>query len=154
MFTKILSIAIVGLSDKTFEEAPFPCGYLGDKSHKYIDNPLEINQDKKSISGPLLEHRDIHLVISAIKLEKFTEQETNHVENSQLVRALMQKVQDKQSNRYIGTTITFKFTNNVIKISCALSQAYVTLLRQAVIKMDLSGISHYQIPWTIEALPY
>lgn len=145
MFAKVLPIAIVGLSDNIFEEAPCPCGYLGDKSHKYTDNPLEINQDKKSISGPLLDHRDIHLVISAIKLKKFTEQETNHVENSQLVRALMQKVQDKQSNRYIGTTITFKFTNNVIKISCALSQEYVTLLRQAVIKMDLSGRTDFAL---------
>ncbi len=85
---------------------PCPCGYLGDKSHNCVCNPLQINRYKKKISGPLLDRIDIHLTSPAVKVEKLTEQDTNDVENSTIVRTRVQKARDKQNRRYRDTKIT------------------------------------------------
>ncbi len=167
------SFTIVGFPDKAVEEAkervrsairnsgadfpakcmliasqnPCPCGYLGDKTHRCICTSTQISRYKKKISGPLLDRIDIHLDIPAVKVEKLTEQDTKHVENSQTVKARVQKARDKQSKRYKGTSITSnaELTNKTIKIYCSLSDDCINLLRQAVTKMGLSGRAYYRI---------
>src|SRR6266568_3824865 len=126
---------------------PCPCGYLGDKSHQCTCTPTQISRYKKKISGPLLDRIDIHLDIPAVKVEKLTEQDTNHVENSEVVRKRVQKARDKQQKRYQGTTLTSnaELTNKTIKIYCPLSDDCIALLRQAVTAMGLSGRAYYRI---------
>src|SRR6185437_8443457 len=94
-----------------------------------------------------LDRIDIHLDVPAVKVEKLTEQETNHVENSQTVRTRVQKARDKQNKRYKGTSITSnsELTNKTIKIYCKLSDDCIDLLRQAVSAMGLSGRAYYRI---------
>lgn len=126
---------------------PCQCGYLGDKSHQCSCTPSQIARYKKKISGPLLDRIDIHLEIPAVKVEKLTEQETNYVENSATVRERVQKARDRQTQRYVGTTINSnaELTNKTMKQYCALSPTCVDLLRQAVNTMGLSGRSYYRI---------
>ena len=126
---------------------PCPCGYLGDKTHNCICTPSQISRYKKKISGPLLDRIDIHLDVPAVKVEKLTEKETNNVENSQKVRARVQKARDKQNKRYKGTTITSnaELTNKTIKMYCKLTDDCIVLLRQAVTAMSLSGRAYYRI---------
>lgn len=126
---------------------PCPCGYLGDKSHQCSCTPSQIARYKKKVSGPLLDRIDIHLEIPAVKVEKLTEQGTNHVENSQTVKARVQKARDIQNGRYEGTNINSnaELTNKTIKSYCELSDTCVDLLRQAVSTLGLSGRSYYRI---------
>lgn len=126
---------------------PCPCGYLGDKSHQCACSPSQISRYKKKVSGPLLDRIDIHLEIPAVKVEKLTEQETNHVENSQTVKARVQNARDRQNKRYAGTTINSnaELTNKTIKQYCELSPECVALLRQAVATLGLSGRSYYRL---------
>jgi len=126
---------------------PCPCGYLGDNSHTCICTATQISRYKKKISGPLLDRIDIHLDVPAVKVEKLTEQDTNHVENSQIVRSRVQKARDKQHKRFKGTVLTSnsELTNKTIKAYCKLSDECITLLRQAVSSMGLSGRAYYRI---------
>lgn len=126
---------------------PCPCGYLGDKSHQCTCTASQVARYKKKISGPLLDRIDIHLEIPAVKVEKLTEQDTNHVENSQTVKARVQKARDEQNARYQGTGINSnaEFTNKTIKEYCKLSNDCVDLLRQAVTRLGLSGRSYYRL---------
>ena len=126
---------------------PCPCGYLGDNSHNCICTAIQISRYKKKISGPLLDRIDIHLDVPAVKVEKLTEQDTNNVENSAQVRTRVQKARNKQHNRYKGTMITSnsELTNKTIKTYCKLSDDCITLLRQAVSSMGLSGRAYYRI---------
>jgi len=126
---------------------PCPCGYLGDNSHKCICTALQISRYKKKISGPLLDRIDIHLDVPAVKVEKLTEQQTDHVENSQIIQNRVQKARDKQNKRYNGTIITSnaELTNKTVKIYCKLSDDCIDLLRQAVSAMGLSGRAYYRI---------
>jgi len=126
---------------------PCPCGYLGDNSHRCICTSTQINRYKKKISGPLLDRIDIHLDVPAVKVEKLTEKETASVENSQTVRARVQRARDKQNKRYQGTGITSnaELTNKTIKDYCNLSSDCIDLLRQAVTSMSLSGRAYYRV---------
>ncbi|MGH7204062.1 MAG: YifB family Mg chelatase-like AAA ATPase [Candidatus Levyibacteriota bacterium] len=126
---------------------PCPCGYLGDKSHICACTPSQIARYKKKISGPLLDRIDIHLDIPAVKVEKLTEQESNHVENSQTVRVRVQKARDRQNKRYQGTTINSnaELTNKTIKQYCPLSDDCVSLLHKAVSTLGLSGRAYYRL---------
>lgn len=126
---------------------PCPCGYLGDKSHTCICTAIQIPRYKKKISGPLLDRIDIHLDVPAVKVEKLSEQDTKDVENSLTVRARVQKARDKQQKRYKGTAITSnsELTNKTIKTYCKLIDDCLTLLRQAVSTMGLSGRAYYRI---------
>ncbi|MGI8419962.1 MAG: hypothetical protein ACR2LN_04960 [Candidatus Levyibacteriota bacterium] len=80
-------------------------------------------------------------------MEKLTEQESNHVENSQTVRIKVQKARDRQNLRYHGTTVNSnaELTNKTFKQYCELSDDYVTLLRKAVSSLGLSGRSYYRL---------
>lgn len=126
---------------------PCPCGYLGDNSHQCICTALQISRYKKKISEPLLDRIDIHLDVPAVKVEKLTERDSVNVENSRTVQARVQKARDKQNKRYQGTTITSnaELTNKTIKLYCPLSDDCLTLLRQAVSSMSLSGRAYYRI---------
>ncbi|HVA96136.1 MAG TPA: YifB family Mg chelatase-like AAA ATPase [Candidatus Acidoferrales bacterium] len=126
---------------------PCPCGYLGDNSHQCLCTATQISRYRKKVSGPLLDRIDIHLDVPAVKVEKLTEKDTNHVENSQDVRTRVQKARDKQNKRYQGTSITSnaELTNKTIKIYCELSDECINLLRQAVSAMGLSGRAYYRI---------
>lgn len=126
---------------------PCPCGYLGDNTHKCTCTQLQITRYKKRISGPLLDRIDLHLDIPAVKVEKLTEQESGNVENSATVACRVQQARDRQEERYKGAGITSnaELTNQMIKKYCVLSEACITLLRQAVIRMSLSGRAYYRI---------
>jgi magnesium chelatase family protein len=126
---------------------PCPCGYLGDNSHNCICTFSQITRYKKKISGPLLDRIDIHLDVPAVKVEKLTEKDAGNVENSEAVRTRVQKARDRQNKRYRKTGITSnaELTNKTIKTYCALSDDCITLLRQAVATMHLSGRAYYRI---------
>jgi len=89
----------------------------------------------------------MHLDVPAVKVEKLTERDNNDVENSQSVRARVQKARNKQNKRYEGTAITSnaELTNKTIKLYCKLSDECIDLLRQAVSAMGLSGRAYYRI---------
>lgn len=126
---------------------PCPCGYLGDNTHQCTCGQLQISKYKKRISGPILDRIDIHIDIPAVKVEKLTEVDNNNVENSETVKQRVQHARDIQEERYKGTPITSnaELTNKSIKEFCILSPDCIQLLRQAVIKLNLSGRAYYRI---------
>lgn len=126
---------------------PCPCGYLGDNTHQCTCGQLQISRYKKRISGPILDRIDIHIDIPAVKVEKLTEADNTNVENSETVRKRVQHARDVQEKRFKQTKITSnaELTNKSIKEFCILSPDCIQLLRQAVIKLNLSGRAYYRI---------
>lgn len=126
---------------------PCPCGYLGDRLHACTCNPLQVSRYQKKISGPLLDRIDIHLDVPAVKVDKLTEQETAGIETSLEVQARVQRARDRQTKRYAATGIksNAELNNKTIKTFCQLSDDCLTLLRQAVAKLNLSGRSYHRI---------
>jgi magnesium chelatase family protein len=125
---------------------PCPCGYLGDKSHDCSCSPSQILRYRKKVSGPLLDRIDIHLDVPAVKVEKLTEKEITGIEDSKTIRSRVQQARDRQHERFRNTPITCnaEISNKTIKEYCILSDECITLLRQAVTTLHLSGRSYHR----------
>lgn len=126
---------------------PCPCGYLGDNTHTCICNPAQISRYHKKVSGPLLDRIDIHINVPAIKVEKLTADDTILHESSKDIQRRVQKARDIQTKRYIKTKILCNadLTNKTIKEYCRLTDDCRDLLKQAVIKLHLSGRSYHRV---------
>lgn len=125
---------------------PCPCGYLGDKSKSCSCSAMQVQRYQKKVSGPLLDRIDIHLEVPAVKVEKLTEQEKTDVEDSKSIRKRVQHARNRQQERFRKTVITCnaEITNKLIKEFCPLSEECLTLLRQAVTTLQLSGRSYHR----------
>ncbi len=126
---------------------PCPCGYLGDPAHACKCLATQISRYQKRVSGPLLDRIDIHLDVPAVKVEKLTEQETTQTESSKIIRERVQKARDRQTKRFMKSTITSnaEMSSKMIKEYCHLSDDCLQLLQLAVMKMRLSGRSYHRI---------
>src|SRR5260221_92069 len=124
---------------------PCPCGYLGDNSHNCSCAPGQIIRYQKKISGPLLDRIDIHLEVPAVKTDKLATM-ANSQEGSKEVRDRVQKARNLQTARFVGTSLSSNadMSSKDIKLFCALSDACLELLRNAVDKMHLSARSYYR----------
>ncbi len=125
---------------------PCPCGYYQDNTRSCICTPSQILRYHKRISGPLLDRIDIHIDVPAVKVEKLTDNDGNMIESSADVRTRVQKARDIQTKRLEGTPITSnsELTSKTIKKYCVLSSDCLSLLRQAVATLHLSGRSYYR----------
>lgn len=126
---------------------PCHCGYLGDKTRDCRCLPSQILRYQKKVSGPLLDRIDIHLDVPAVKIEKLTEAEAQHVEDSKMIRERVQQARDRQQDRFRGEKITCnaEMTNKLLKAFCPLSEDCLTLLRQAVVTFHLSGRAYHRV---------
>lgn len=129
---------------------PCPCGYLGDPTHHCRCSSSQILRYQKRVSGPLLDRIDIHLDVPAVKVEKLTtDGKSNNAEASQSIRKRVQKARDMQTKRFArkkGTKIlsNAEMSNKDIKEFCLLTAECLALLRQAVLKMNLSARSYHR----------
>lgn len=124
---------------------PCPCGYFGDPTHTCHCLPTHISRYQKKISGPLLDRIDIHLDVPAVKVEKLTEQDKSS-ESSSDIRYRVQQARDKQTKRFVDTSILCNadMSNKYIKTFCPLSPECLSLLRMAVEKLQLSARGYHR----------
>ncbi|MCG2679461.1 MAG: ATP-binding protein, partial [Kiritimatiellae bacterium] len=47
----------------------YPCGYSGDPKHECRCTPLQIQNYRNKISGPLLDRIDIHVEVPSVKYQ-------------------------------------------------------------------------------------
>lgn len=126
---------------------PCPCGYYNDPLHRCTCSAAQILRYNKKVSGPLIDRIDIHVDVPAVKVEKLTEGTDLAAESSETIQARVQEAREKQEHRFSQTTISSnaEITNKGIKEFCPLSDACVTLLKTAVVKMHLSGRGYHRI---------
>jgi magnesium chelatase family protein len=127
---------------------PCPCGFFQDKVHACNCSQQQILRYQKRVSGPLLDRIDIHLDVPFIKVDKLTADEsTNLNDSSAIIRSRVQKARNKQTQRFQKSAFTCnaELTNKAIKEYCALSKECRELLRQATIKLQLSGRSYHRV---------
>ncbi|MFH1832820.1 MAG: YifB family Mg chelatase-like AAA ATPase [Candidatus Levyibacteriota bacterium] len=129
---------------------PCPCGFLGDTHHECRCMPGAVIRYQKKVSGPMLDRIDIHLDVPAVKIEKLTSTDNLKIENSKTIRKRVQKAKDLQVKRFKTGKGKTKISSNAemankdIKEFCKLSNDCISLLRQAVSKMNLSARSYHR----------
>lgn len=124
---------------------PCPCGYLGDETKNCVCSPSTITRYQKRISGPILDRIDIHVTVPAVKVEKLTTAVKS--ENSKTIQARVQKARDIQEKRFKNLPITSnaEMSSKTMKQFCNLDQQSITLLKQAISKLNLSARSFHRV---------
>lgn len=124
---------------------PCPCGYLGDENRNCTCSPSTITRYQKRISGPILDRIDIHISVPAVKVEKLTT--VSKSESSKAIQARVQKARSIQEKRFKKLSITSnaEMSAKTMKQYCNLDQESISLLKEAISKLNLSARSFHRV---------
>ncbi len=124
---------------------PCPCGFLGDETRSCVCSPSTITRYQKRISGPILDRIDIHITVPAVKVEKLTQDQKS--ETSKTIQSRVQRAREIQLKRFKGTKIksNSEMSSKLTKEYAALDEASITLLKQAISKLNLSARSFHKV---------
>lgn len=124
---------------------PCPCGYATDPGRACSCSPIQIERYRKKISGPLLDRIDLHVEVPRVEFEKLSSNHTG--ETSASIRARVEEARSRQTYRFKNLPIetNTEMKNKELKEFCALNDASIELMRQAVSHMNLSARSYHRI---------
>lgn len=88
---------------------------------------------------------EMHLTVPAVKVEKLTGD--HKAESSKVIQSRVQKARDIQEKRFKGLPITSnaEMSPKLMKAYCNLDEQSTILLKQAIIKLNLSARSFHRV---------
>ena len=124
---------------------PCPCGFATDPQKHCSCSQMEISRYQKKISGPLLDRIDLHVEVPRLEFDKLTS--VNQGEASEIIRTRVETARERQHLRFKDShcTTNSEMTNKEIRLHCAVDDASMSLLRQAVTTLQLSARSYHRI---------
>ncbi len=118
---------------------PCPCGHLGDRRNECYCSPLQVENYRRRVSGPLLDRIDLHVEVPAVELKDLRSPEG---EASETVAARVLEARTRQQTRH-GNTLAVPcnaaMTNADLREHCELDSSAQTLLDNAFEKLGLSA---------------
>ncbi|MBR1815402.1 MAG: YifB family Mg chelatase-like AAA ATPase [Lachnospiraceae bacterium] len=117
---------------------PCPCGYFPDRN-KCSCTPFQIRRYQQKISGPLLDRIDINMEIKPVKYEEIFA--SSEEENSETIRARVEKTRQLQRKRYIEDNISFnsQLEGKLIKKYIRLDDKVNDYFKERLKKLELSA---------------
>lgn len=120
---------------------PCPCGYLGHHNNKCRCTPDQVARYKARISGPLLDRIDLHIEVPALKEDELTKAAQG--ESSETIRQRVEKARDVQIARQGKANA--QLGSKEIDTYCQADEAGLSLLKQAISKLNLSARAYHRI---------
>ncbi len=127
---------------------PCPCWYLSDPDKDCICSANQVKNYQAKLSWPLIDRIDIFIEVPKVKTEKLQIDENyQERESSESIQKRVMKARKKQGERFIGTNISSnsQMWTKEINSYCQLDPESDTILKQAVVAMNLSARSYYRI---------
>lgn len=118
---------------------PCPCGYLGDA--KCRCTPDQIARYRGKLSGPLLDRIDLMVDVPAVSESELTTR--GEGESSAVVRARVTAARERQITRQGKPNA--QLTPDEIDLHCLPDCAGAALLKQAMVRLDLSARAYHRI---------
>jgi len=127
---------------------PCPCGYYGDTLKPCTCAPAVVTKYQKRISGPMLDHIDIHIEVPRVDYEKLSGDRMR--ESSASIRARVQAARDIQNKRFSSNGSSDIICNadmcvGKIRQFCKLQDEGQSLMRAAMSQMNLSARAYHRI---------
>lgn len=120
---------------------PCPCGYHGHFNNKCRCTPDQISRYKSKISGPLLDRIDLHINVSALNEDELTNSPQG--EASSVIQQRVALARQRQIQRQ-GKPNNALDTHEIEK-HCQADAEGITLLKQAINKLNLSARAYHRI---------
>lgn len=120
---------------------PCPCGYLGHSNGKCSCTPDQVQRYRSKISGPVLDRIDILIEVPALPQEELTAQAQG--EFSAAICARVEVAHQQQMNRQ--GKVNARMSTQEIDQWCAPDEAGEALLKQAIVRLNLSARAYHRI---------
>lgn len=125
---------------------PSPGGYFNDPGAPVTSSPFEMQRYLNKISGPLLDRIDIHVEVTPVPFEKLSEARSG--ERSQMIRQRVTRARELQEKRFSeNEKVHYNAQMGVRQIRefCALDEASMSLLKNAMERLNLSARAYDRI---------
>lgn len=124
---------------------PCKCGYFGDSRHHCSCTPLQINQYRSRISGPLLDRIDIQVEVSNVDYKDLSSQTKG--ETSAEIKKRVNKTRKIQIERYKNLNIysNSQLDAGMLQEFCVLDSDADAILKAAFDNLGLSARAHSRI---------
>ncbi|MGD1713450.1 YifB family Mg chelatase-like AAA ATPase [Dapis sp. BLCC M172] len=119
---------------------PCPCGYYGDPIQPCTCSPRQREQYWGKLSGPLMDRIDLQVMVSRLKPEEITRQDTG--ESSVDVRQRVREARDRARHRFQdepGLSCNAQMQSRHFRKWCQLDDSSRALLEGAIRKLGLSA---------------
>ena len=120
---------------------PCPCGYLGHPTQACRDTPDQIARYRGRISGPLLDRIDIQISVPALTQDELMQAGAG--ESSAAIRERVEAARQRQMARQ-GKPNAALGTQEIDR-HCALDAASEALLKQAIVRLNLSARAYHRV---------
>jgi len=122
-----------------------PCGYWGDPVKECTCSASAIARYQKRISGPLLDHIDMHIEVPRVDYEKLTDK--RNVETSGTIRKRVQVARERQLERFKGTKLTCnaEMGPTEVRECCQVEPSAEKLLKAAMQQLYLSARASHRV---------
>ncbi len=124
---------------------PCPCGFLGDAHKECVCTPMQVQQYRSRISGPLLDRIDIHCDVPAVRFRELTRDGAG--ECSAEVKKRVDRARGVQAERFRGSKVfsNSRLPSRLIKKYCGITADSSRLLETAVDRLGLSARAYTRI---------
>lgn len=124
---------------------PCPCGNLGSENKECKCMPGQVLRYKRRVSGAILDRIDLHLACPQLSAGKISQIKLG--EKSRVIQKRVQKAREIQLKRFAGTSLkaNAEMSSKEINKFCQLSDSCLDLLKQAVVRFDLSARAYHKM---------
>ena len=127
---------------------PCPCGYLSDPDKDCICSAYQVKNYQSKLSGPLIDRIDIFIEVPKVKTEKLqVDNDYSGRESSEIIkkRVMWARKIQQQRFKWLSISSNSQMSTKEINNFCKLDSESDTILKQAVVSMNLSARSYYRI---------
>jgi magnesium chelatase family protein len=126
---------------------PCPCGYYGDSLKPCTCAPVVVTKYQKRISGPMLDHIDIHIEVPKVDYDELSGDRVG--ESSESIRTRVQAARNIQQGRFSNGSSDIICNADMrvgeIRKFCHLQDEGQSLMRAAMAQMNLSARAYHRI---------
>jgi len=125
---------------------PSPSGFFNDPDAPMTSSPMEMQRYLGKISGPLLDRIDIHIEVTPVPFEKLSEERKG--EGSAAIRKRVMAARERQTKRFSeqeNIHYNAQMTTNQIRTHCSLDKESLSLLKNAMERLNLSARAYDRI---------
>ncbi|MBK7213406.1 MAG: YifB family Mg chelatase-like AAA ATPase [Bacteroidales bacterium] len=125
---------------------PCPCGYYNHPDKDCVCGPGIVQKYLNKISGPLLDRIDIHVEVVPVPFRELSSMRVS--ENSEQIRKRVvgaRLIQEARFQPYKGVYCNAQITSKMLKSFCQITEEGMTLLKNAMDKLNLSARAYDRI---------
>ncbi len=125
---------------------PCPCGYYNHPDRDCSCAPGVVQRYLNKISGPLLDRIDIHVEVVPVPFRELSEERKGEKSGSVRERVVAaRQIQEKRYEQSKGIYCNAQMTSKQLRQICKLDETGMTLLKNAMEKLNLSARAYDRI---------